>query len=82
MLSVGTLQPRTESFLSFQVLLFLGSTSADNFASTFGGGLMHGRDALWALTNLVDRPRLFVEQNSLGFLKAEMLILLQGTKKI
>ena len=43
---------------------------------------MHGRDAHWALTNLVDRPGLFVEQNSLGFLKAEMLILLQGTKKI
>jgi len=41
----------------------------------FQGRIMHG-DVFWALTNLVDRPRLFVELNSLGFQiqKAEMLI--------
>ena len=46
------------------------------YAMGFQGHIMHGGDVFWALTNLVDRPRLFVELNSLGFQiqKAEMLI--------
>jgi len=43
---------------------------------------MHGRDVIWALANLVDRPGLLVELNSVGFQKAEMLVCCKEQSRI
>ncbi|PVH47340.1 hypothetical protein PAHAL_4G041000 [Panicum hallii] len=50
------------------------------YALGFQGHIIYGRDVYWALAILVDRPVLFVELNSQGFLQA-VSILLQGTKQ-